>query len=128
MRQNDWRALSIRQPWAHAILHLGKDVENRKWRTHFRGPILIQVSLKIEREEALKLKLDPDNLPTGVIVGSVEIVDCVRNSRSKWANARHWHWLLENPRALMKPILFKGALGFPRVPGRLLKNARFRTP
>src|ERR1700736_5372588 len=114
MRQDDWRAISIRQPWAHAILHLGKDVENRRRRTHFRGPILIQVSLKIEREKALKLKLAPDNLPTGVIVGSVEIVDCVQNSRSKWAIARQWHWRLRNPRALTKPIPFKGALGFPR--------------
>lgn len=25
------RALSIRQPWAHAILHFGKRVENREW-------------------------------------------------------------------------------------------------
>ena len=72
-------------PWAQAIVHLGKDVENRPWRTHYRGRILIQASLKIEREEALKLKLDPDELPTGAIVGSVEIVDCIRNSKSKSA-------------------------------------------
>ncbi len=26
------KALSIRQPWAWAILHAGKDVENRSWR------------------------------------------------------------------------------------------------
>jgi len=41
-----WRALSIRQPWAYAILHLGKDIENRPWRTNFRGPLLIHASLK----------------------------------------------------------------------------------
>jgi hypothetical protein len=34
-------ALSIRQPWVHAILHLGKDVENRKWPTRHRGPLVI---------------------------------------------------------------------------------------
>ena len=27
------KALSIRQPWAWAILHAGKDIENRDWRT-----------------------------------------------------------------------------------------------
>ena len=97
-------------------------------RTHYRGRILIQASLKVEREEALKLKLDPDKLPMGTIVGCVDIVDCVQNSKSKWANRAPgvWHWLLENPRVLAKPIPFKGALGFIRVPDRLLKSARFR--
>lgn len=27
------RVLSIREPWAHAIIYLGKDVENRSWRS-----------------------------------------------------------------------------------------------
>ena len=125
-RADKHRALSIRQPWAHAILHLGKNVENRPWRTHYRGRILIQAALKVERDEALKLRLDPDELPTGVIVGSVEIIDCVRNSKSKWASRGQWHWLLKNPRYLAKPISFKGALGFVRVAPRLLKGARFR--
>ncbi len=52
-------------------------------RTDFRGRILIQASLKVERADAEKLRLNPDGLPTGAIVGSVEIVDCVRNSKSK---------------------------------------------
>jgi hypothetical protein len=51
-------------------------------RTHYRGRILIQASLKVEREEARKLKLDPDELSTGAIVGSVQIVDCVEKSKS----------------------------------------------
>jgi hypothetical protein len=86
---------------------------------------LIQASLKVERDEALKLKLDPDELPTGAIVGSVEIVDCIQNSKSKWAIRGQWHWILKNPRALARPIPFKGALGFIRVPDRILKGARF---
>jgi hypothetical protein len=40
------RALSIRQPWAWAILHAGKDIENRDWKPgnparRFRGSFLI---------------------------------------------------------------------------------------
>src|ERR1700687_2358188 len=77
-------------------------------RTHYRGQILIQASLQIEREEARKLKLDPDELRTGAIVGSVEIVDCVRNFKSKWAVRGQWHWILKNPRALTRPIPLKG--------------------
>ena len=67
-RPNEQRAISIRQPWAHAILHLGKNIENRPMRTHYRGRILIQASLKVEREEARKLKLDPDELSTGAVL------------------------------------------------------------
>jgi hypothetical protein len=38
-------ALSIRQPWAWAILHAGKRIENREWRScKYRGPILIHAS------------------------------------------------------------------------------------
>lgn len=41
------RALSIRQPWAWAILNAGKDIENRSRRFHYRGPICIHASLKM---------------------------------------------------------------------------------
>src|ERR1017187_9047245 len=54
------RTLSIRQPWAHAILHLGKDVENRSWSTPYRGSILIHASGRLESNarEALSRYLD----------------------------------------------------------------------
>jgi len=122
------RCISVRQPWAHAIIHLGKDVENRPWRTHRRGRILIQASLKVERDEAGSLGLDPDELPTGEIVGAVEIVDCIQNSKSKWAIKGQWHWVLKNPLVLAKPIPLKGALGFIKVSPGLLKNTRFQKP
>lgn len=38
------KALSIRAPWWWAILYAGKDVENRDWRTSYRGPVLIHAS------------------------------------------------------------------------------------
>jgi hypothetical protein len=38
------KGLSIRQPWAEAIMHHGKRVENRTFYTTYRGPILIHVS------------------------------------------------------------------------------------
>jgi hypothetical protein len=97
-------------------------------RTHYRGRILIQASLKVERVEARRLKVKRDELLTGAIVGSVEIVDCIRNSKSKWAVRGQWHWLLRNPRLLAKPIRLKGKLGFIRVPARLPKGVRFRAP
>ncbi len=36
--------LSIRQPYAWAVVHGIKDIENRSWRTHYRGPLLIHAS------------------------------------------------------------------------------------
>jgi len=39
------RALTICQPWAHAIAWLGKCVENRTWGTAYRGPLLIHAGL-----------------------------------------------------------------------------------
>jgi len=46
MREIPTRALSILQPWAHAIVHLGKRIENREWRNgcSYRGEILIHAS------------------------------------------------------------------------------------
>jgi hypothetical protein len=40
------KALSIRQPWAYAICHLSKRVENRAWKhpPSYRGPLLIHAS------------------------------------------------------------------------------------
>ncbi len=130
LNKRELRAISVRQPWAYAIMHRGKDIENKPMRTDYRGPILIHASLTVESREARKLKLDPDGLPTGVIIGVVEIFDCVRNGRlySKWAIPGWWHWRLRNPRVLARPIPFKGKLGFMRVPARLLKGARFRAP
>ena len=38
------KALSIKQPWASLIAHGIKDIENRTWKTNFRGRIYIHAS------------------------------------------------------------------------------------
>jgi hypothetical protein len=45
-------ALSIRQPWCFAILHGGKDIENRDWPTKVRGRVLIHASKKHDGGDA----------------------------------------------------------------------------
>lgn len=37
-------ALSLREPWATAVVHLGKRVENRRWSTKVRGTFLIHAA------------------------------------------------------------------------------------
>lgn len=47
------KAISIRQPWAWAIIHAGKRIENREWRgaPSYRGPILIHAAQGCTSEE-----------------------------------------------------------------------------
>ena len=41
--------LSIRQPWAWAIVNGWKPVENRTWYSNYRGPLLIHAGKREER-------------------------------------------------------------------------------
>lgn len=45
------KALSIRQPWAWAILHAQKDIENRDWYTSFRGQFAIHAAKGLTAQE-----------------------------------------------------------------------------
>ena len=88
------RAISVRQPWA-ALIVLGiKDVENRGWRTRYRGPVLIhasagrsQLSLSdIARDYGVAVGDELAQLSAlmGGIIGEADIVDCVNASASQW--------------------------------------------
>lgn len=48
------KVLSVKQPWALAIMHLGKDVENRTWPTGVRGRVAIHASAKLSVEDWLE--------------------------------------------------------------------------
>jgi hypothetical protein len=135
------KALSIKQPWASLIAHGIKDIENRNWRTHFRGKIYIHASAKSAGNTAHLLneeqnnffvwntenyKTFESNLYYSSIIGEVEIVDCVINHPSIWAEETFipiegegylqkpiYNWVLANPVLYDKPILnVKGKLSF----------------
>lgn len=116
------KALSVRQPWAWAIIHAGKSIENRSWWTSFRGRFLIHASKAMTRAEyadacdAFPMIKWPhrDSLQFGGVIGSVEIVLCATNSDSPWFFGPYG-FVLKDPR----PLDFfecKGALGFFEVP------------
>lgn len=127
------KALSIRQPWAWLILHGGKDIENRDWATRFRGRVLIHASKGMTRDEwsdawdfAVGSGASPKAVESGVtlhtierggIVGSVEIVDCVTESKSRWFMGKYG-FVLRDPRP-MPFIPWKGQLGFFDVPDEI---------
>jgi hypothetical protein len=104
--------LTLKQPWAWAVLFAGKDVENRPAATHVRGRVLVHAGLKLDRQALAQLRADghtvPDELPGGLILGSVEIVGVTRDHPSKWAIPGHSHWLLARPEVIDVPIPHRG--------------------
>lgn len=146
------KALSVKQPWASLIAHGIKPIENRTWKTNFRGRIYIHASgiidlffkgnnlaftpaqwldiLKVINIEdpAQKSKL----FVTSAIIGEVDIIDCVINHPSIWAEQMEydvcentglhilrkgqkkiWNWVLDNAELYEEPILnVKGKLSF----------------
>lgn len=132
------KALSIHQPWAWAILHAGKSVENRSWRTDHRGPLLIHASksrASYDRQRAedwrrvLNIELPPwESLPTGRLVGVVSVLDCIPlenggfGSHSPWASGP-WLWVLSDPRPFPEPVVFRGLQNLFNVPADLIPEA-----
>jgi hypothetical protein len=128
------KAISVRAPWWWAILHAGKDIENRDWHTNFRGRVLIHASKwwnwEEVREDLESIQLirktaalpEIDKVVTGrmlkdaggCVVGSVEIVDYVSHSTSPWFFGKYG-FVLRDPRLFDVPWAVKGALGFFEV-------------
>ena len=140
------KAITIKQPYASLIVEGIKDIENRTWKTNYRGRILIHAG----KDNLIKnLKYGDDitclnnkqleyitnnkhndiinkELITGAIIGSVEIVDCVINHPSIWAEKGEsiyigeyghnenykpiYNWVLANPIKFNEPIPMKGKL------------------
>lgn len=107
------KTITIKNPWASYIVHGFKDVENRSWKTNFRGRVLIHVGAK----PYTKINNKKLILPERAIIGSVEIVDCVKDYVSPWAVEGFYHWVLRNPIVFENPVLnIRGSLGFWNVP------------
>ncbi len=107
------RALTIRQPWASLIVCGEKDVENRTWTTRYRGVLAIHAGRRFDQnlqpwQRSIVAKVDA--FPRAAIIGFVELVDIVRDSTSRWAEPRCYHWVLTNPHAI-EPVPERGRLG-----------------
>jgi hypothetical protein len=115
------RMLTVRQPWAWAIFHAGKDVENRTWYTSHRGPLLIAASRKVDPrgfEFLAELGIEVPDLSDqmGVIAGLVQVADCVKGDRSPWAFPEVQHWKLAEARAATRRVEVVGSLGLAAAP------------
>jgi hypothetical protein len=121
------KALTVRQPWAWAIINAKKDIENRNWNTHFRGMVAIHAAKGMTRNEyeqgcefiksiKPRIKIPAyEDLERGEIIGTVEIKDCVQDANSPWFGGEYG-FVLSHPKKLPEPIPCKGALNFWNVP------------
>jgi hypothetical protein len=104
------KVLSIRQPWASLIMRGHKLIENRKWRTEYRGELFIHAAAKwYDGPEAAPWLEDRDRLPRGVVLGSVELADVITQSDSPWFTGP-FGFVLRNPKRLRRPIPLRGQL------------------
>jgi hypothetical protein len=137
------RGLTVRQPWAWAIIHGGKDVENRSRSLgQYRGPVAIHAGLAADPagfdslDVLVALMVDgigrapspqASKAARGAVLGIVDLVDVHENEAYPWADppvpscsdwAQHGslHLVLANPRPLSDPIPWRGRLGLWTVP------------
>ena len=141
------KAISIKQPYASLIVEGIKDIENRTWKcpekyigqrvfihaSSAKSEHIIRRVLNDSQQSEFIKRFGHSGLdflePKGVIIGSVEIVDCVINHPSIWAEKTDepfeyytceeefgycttCNWVLANPIKFPKPIPAKGKLGF----------------
>ena len=81
------KVIVVRQPWAWLIVHGYKDIENRSWKTRYRGTLLIQASANLPPKWAARRRSFvrstsaglscPKDFEKGGIVGMVQLEDCV---------------------------------------------------
>lgn len=141
------RAISVRQPWAWAILH-GKPVENRgkpwplgEYALHASKlpapakdgtvPYTFMEQVWEARSMARRTGLDWTGILTyeslyatsGAIIGVIEVVDCVTSHSSPFF-CGPIGLVLANVRPLAKPIPCKGALGAWAVPPEIERQVR----
>ena len=102
MKPTTVKALVIRSPYAQQIAAGAKAVENRSWRTHYRGWLAIVAARRRD-----------SGADAGRVVCVVRLTDCVE------AGHRDHEWLLADPRPLTERVELPGRLGLYDMTGQL---------
>ncbi|GMH43356.1 hypothetical protein BSKO_11278 [Bryopsis sp. KO-2023] len=141
------KCLSMHQPWASLLVAGIKRIEGRSWTTKLRGRLWIHATQKVpKREEIDELEtfyrtlfemlgqevVFPEHYPSGVLLGSVEVVDCMKAEEVKnWDGLAEtlklevlcpMCFLCENPRKLVLPQKMRGYQGIWNLPKKTVKN------
>lgn len=102
------KVLNIAQPNAHYIFHSGKNIENRTMITSIRGTVAIYASKTFSAARFEDADVDKSDCEFGVILGFVDIVDCITEDKAK-GRLEKWFfgpygYVLENSILLSNPI------------------------
>ena len=94
------RAISIKQPFVEQILVGLKRREYRNQATRIRERVYLYASLKprTDPREWRKVRKRPGELPSGAIVGTVEIIGCESDGAGGFA------YVLRNPKRLRRAL------------------------
>lgn len=145
------RAVSIKQPWTYLVGAGIKPIENRTWPTKYRGPVLLHAgaqydtrhrnmsqlftpeqweNMRVVGGKELLNKMISSSFDKSAIIGIANIVDCVINHPSVWAEKTEgkmignvfapyadckliYNWVMDKPILFEKPVLnVKGKLSF----------------
>jgi hypothetical protein len=97
-KSNQQIALSVRQPYAELIITGKKKIEYRSRPTLIRGRIAIYASKTPGPKETFaELGIEPKDLQTGVLIGTVEITGCRKGKKG-------FEWLLAKPKRYKRPV------------------------
>lgn len=121
-------ALSVRQPWVHAICHLGKRIENRNWPLSKATPwigrrIAIHASQLVDRDSVRALRDAghdvPDQLPTSGIVAVAHLAQVMAADHAIRCYPDQVAWItgplclvLADVLVLPRPVGCSGQLGW----------------
>ena len=131
------KCISIKQPWAWLIAAGYKDIENRTWKTKFRGECFIHASKGMTNKEYVEalacpgidtdlLMKIPDftKLQRAGIIGKCEIYDVVTQSDSPWF-CGPVGWRVRNAMHFSQLHLIKGQLSFFEVEEKLIYHTEY---
>ena len=125
----EWNCLTVRQPYAWAIITGAKDIENRKQKRRYVGRLYIHAALTevadhvdecvarvgkhLGVSDAAALDEYRRHLGHGLgaIIGSVHMFGCAVHHESAWFQGP-FGYLLRDPEPLTKPVPCKGSPNF----------------
>jgi len=124
------KCLSIQQPWAWLVCSGDKDIENRDWKTDFRGTIAIHASTKktqvntfLKRDKSKRVK--SSDFEFGAIIGLADIESISvfgKEHEGKPHAYGTYCWKMTNARFLRNPIPMLGQLGLRHLSDELAAN------
>lgn len=139
--EEEMKAITIWQPWAGAVAEGIKENETRSWYTKYRGPIAIHAAQQpiqigwmrytsIEVKEVIARRMELPEVfngssifPSGVILATAELLDCIKITKEYIATLTadelvlgnytlgRYAWKLVNVRKLPEPIPARGRQG-----------------